>query len=447
LRADFPFDPAKLPFYYGWVIVAVATLAVCLSVPGQTMGISVFTDPLLEATSLSRLQLSNAYLIGTVASGLLLPYAGSAVDRFGARRSVLVVCLGLAGTLVFLAHADRVAQGIAGRITGLDAEVAAFGVLALAFAGVRFTGQGMLTLVARTMTARWFERRRGLVSAISGPFVNLAFAVAPLVLAAWIARAGWRGAWLEMAAGIGIGMGFLGWLLFRESPESCGIPMEGRATPQGEDRPDARPAPPPTREFTRGEAIRRAGFWLLVFGVGNQALIGTGITFHIVDLGAEAGLDAQQAVAIFLPIAIVSTTLGFAAGAAVDRLPIRLLMVVMMLGQLGMTYGAAHLGDPTLRIVGIGCWGLSSAFFGPFMVAALPAFFGVRHIGAIQGALMMGLVIASALGPSALALAKDLLGSYAAGLYVLMGLPFAVAIAAPFVPHPQAEASETTRSA
>ena len=77
-----PFAPARVPIFYGWVIVAVATLGVVMSIPGQTMGVSVFTDHLIEATGLTRLELSNAYLVGTVISGLLLPRGGRLLDRY-----------------------------------------------------------------------------------------------------------------------------------------------------------------------------------------------------------------------------------------------------------------------------------------------------------------------------------------------------------------------------
>ena len=42
---DFPFAPSRLPFFYGWLVLVVATLAILVSIPGQTMGVSVFTEP------------------------------------------------------------------------------------------------------------------------------------------------------------------------------------------------------------------------------------------------------------------------------------------------------------------------------------------------------------------------------------------------------------------
>ena len=72
-RSNRPFPPAAFPFYYGWVILIVSTIGLVASAPGQTLGVSVFTESLLDVTGLSRVQLSNAYLMGTLGSGLLLP--------------------------------------------------------------------------------------------------------------------------------------------------------------------------------------------------------------------------------------------------------------------------------------------------------------------------------------------------------------------------------------
>lgn len=53
-------------------------MGVFFSIPGQTIGVSVFTDPVKDALGLSRNQFSNAYMIGTIASSLLM-----GVQEFG----------------------------------------------------------------------------------------------------------------------------------------------------------------------------------------------------------------------------------------------------------------------------------------------------------------------------------------------------------------------------
>jgi MFS family permease len=278
--------------------------------------------------------------------------------------------------------------------------------------------------------------------------VSFSFAAAPLLLSSWIARSGWRSAWIEMAAVVVVVMGGLGWLLFRETPEECGLHVDGSATdPETRDLEarvdeggaDDASAQPDAAEgdFSRPEALRTAAFWLVTFAIGSQAMVGTGITFHIVNLGAEMGLGEREAVAIFLPIAVVSAIVGFLTGAAVDRYPIRRLIMVMMAAQAVMFTAMAHFADPVWRMLAIAGWGVASGFYGPLTVAAIPNFFGRTHLGAIQGAMMSSIVIASALGPSALAALRDAFDSYVPGLHLMVVLPLIVFVGAPLTPDPR----------
>ena len=442
MRPDFPFRPAAFPFYYGWIVLIVSTIGLVMSAPGQTVGVTVFTEPLLEATGLTRLEFSNSYLLGTLASGLLLPAAGRLIDQYGVRRGAMAASLGLAGVMVFLSQVDRLA--VQAGALGLPERAAAYGLLTLGFLGLRFSGQGVLTLVCRTMLGRWFERRRGLVSSIAGPFASFAFAGSPMLFAGWVAVSGWRIAWTEMAMVVGIGMTALAWLSFRENPEGCGLEIDGgplppRARPAAGVRHAARKpksAEPDAGDFTRGEALRTAAFWIVVLGVSNQALVGTGVALHIVSIGAEVGLSETQSLAIFLPITILSVPTGIAVGLLIDRFPARYLVMAMSAGQVVMFSLVPQLGHPVLYWICLFGWGFASGFYGPLTVATLPNFFGRTHLGAIQGVMMMIIVIASALGPALLASAQRVFGSYAPGLYGLVALPVAVFCAAPFAAAP-----------
>ena len=443
MRPDFPFRPAAWPFYYGWVVLVVSTIGLVMSAPGQTIGVSVFTEPLLTVTGLSRVDFSNAYLMGTLASGLMLPYAGTLIDRFGVRWSAICSSIGLGCVLGLLSQVDVMAARVAD--LGPGRESAAYALLTIGFLGLRFAGQGVLTLVCRTMLGRWFERKRGLVSSISGPFASFAFAGSPLLLAAWVTSSGWRGAWQEMALVVGVGMALFAWLFFRESPEHCGLEIDGGPPRDRTIVPRETPEPGPTeppeargRDFTRAEALRTAAFWIVTLAVANHAMVGTGIALHIVDLGAEAGLTEAQALRIFLPVTLLSVPTGITMGMAVDRFPMRFLIMAMMVGQTLMFGLAPHLGEPLLYAACLAGWGFSSGFYGPLTVAALPNFFGRTHLGAIQGVMMMVIVIASALGPAMLATTKTVFGSYATGLHALAFLPLVIFLVAPFTRDPQA---------
>jgi len=73
---------------------------------------------------------------------------------------------------------------------------------------------------------------------------------------------------------------------------------------------------------------------------------------------------------------------------------------------------------------------VASGLFGPLSTIAFPRLFGRRHLGAIVGAEMMCLVVASALGPSILAASRQLTGEYAAALRACLLLPAGVLVLA-----------------
>jgi len=443
-RPDSPFAPARLPFFYGWGILVVATLGVIMSVPGQTMGVSVFTDHLIEATGLSRLQLSTAYLVGTLGSSFILPFGGNFLDRHGSRVTAVCASVALAVTLCILTRVDRVAVFVAEAL-GMSSAVPVAGVLlAMSFTILRFSGQGMLTMSSRTMLSKWFERRRGLAAGIAGVFISFGFASAPPILQAFIELGDWRLAWIGLAASVGFGMTTLAWLFYRDNPEECGLRMDGdpprpeiasssekKGVPDGSSEPlDEEPA------YTRGEAIRTAAFWYVTLSAALDAMVITGLTFHIVDIGSDAGIGGKQAVALFFPIAVVSTSAGLISGWSADRVPVRPLVLVFLTSQFAGFYGASRLAEPLWVGVMVVGWGIAGGLFGTILSVAVPGFFGRKHLGAIASLQMSFIVAGSALGPAFLAAAKDQLGSYREGLLLCCAMAVVALVFAAFAPNP-----------
>ena len=102
MAPNFPWEPRRFPIFYGWVIVFGATVGTLFTIPGQTMGFSVFTDILMKELGLSRVALSLAYCIGTVASGLMLPWMGRLLDRWGDRQMTVVATAATGAVLFYL---------------------------------------------------------------------------------------------------------------------------------------------------------------------------------------------------------------------------------------------------------------------------------------------------------------------------------------------------------
>jgi hypothetical protein len=127
---------------------------------------------------------------------------------------------------------------------------------------------------------------------------------------------------------------------------------------------------------------------------------------------------------VFVPLAVVSTALGLAGGVLADRISVRLMVGIMMVGLGAGLYGAADLS--TRFGWAVAGFGTSAGLYGPIGTVAYPRLFGRRHLGAIVGAEMMALVISSALGPSLLAASRETLGSYGPALAACSILPVAV---------------------
>ncbi|MEM9748701.1 MAG: MFS transporter [Actinomycetota bacterium] len=411
-----PFDPARLPFYYGWIVLVAGTIGAVASVPGQTAGVSVFTDDLTDATGLTRLQLAIAYLVGTGTSGLLLGPGGRAIDRFGARVVSLAATLGLALTVTGLSFVGS--MGIA----------AGFVAMSIGFGCLRFSGQGLLTLASRTMIAQWFDARRGLVTAISNSFVSFAFAAAPAFLLALIDIDGFRTAWRLIALTLVVGVGTLILVLYRVSPESSGLVIDGGIDLSRGDDPTA--AVPPAEigtdeDATRGEALRDLRFWAVTLPVTAIASTSTALTFHIVDFGAELGLTDDEVVRIFVPIAFVSVPITLLTGWLIDRFSPLGIAGLMGAAQIVMYLTVGHLDVAVAAAAAIVTWGVAQGCFSSLTSAALPKIFGRRHLGAIAGVQLSAMVIGSAIRPALFGAVESLTDSYRPALWISAALPAA----------------------
>lgn len=225
-------NPSLLPLYfhrrglyYGRIILAVGTLGVIMSIPGQTMGISVFTEPLINALSLSRSQLSFAYLLGTISSSFLLPYAGRILDRLGPRFMAVLGTTGLGLALTYISFSPTISTFLT-ELTGVAKYILSFTVIFFGFLEVRHFRQSQLTMCSRTMMGQWFEKKRGMMLGISGLFVAFGFGLAPLTLTQLIQWSGWQRSlhYLTLCCFI---VGIIAYIFFRKSPENCGLKIDG----------------------------------------------------------------------------------------------------------------------------------------------------------------------------------------------------------------------------
>ena len=419
---NWPFDIRRLPFFYGWVIALISTLGFLFSIPGQTMGMAVFTDPLIDALNLSRTQLSLAYLFGTVGSSLMLTRAGRWYDKLGGRVMTTLASLVLGLMLVFISCTDGISSLLG------DSAVSSFLVIMLGYFGVRFFGQGILTSASRNVLLLWFEKRRGLVSSARGVFVSLGFSLAPLGLAWLIAGFGWRASLWWLALGCA-GFAILAFIFLRDNPSDCGVQVDGK-----QKSPDADSV---TEIYSASfeQARRSPVFWIITVSLSIHSLFITAVTFHIVSVFSLAGRGAEQAFGIFLPMAIVSTSVNLLAGWMADNHKLKPFLIVMLLGFICGACGLLNLETRWgywLLVVGFGGAG------GLWSVISNLAFirnFGPLHLGEISGLCTAAMVFGSAIGPALFSLSLDMSGSYAGAEWLCLGVLLAIVVAAFIIPH------------
>lgn len=397
--------------FYGWRIVVYASVAVVLTAPGQTPGVSPFIDPVMAELGLSRSAVSTAYLIGTLVGAAAMPSVGRLIDRFGSR--VMMAAIGAVFGAVLIGLS--MVSGIVGLTAG--------------FVGIRLAGQGALGLTAVMVVAYWFDRRRGtalgVVSAVGAAGITLA----PILIERLIAYHDWRTVWLLEGLAVWLIVIPIAVLGIRNRPHLLGQHVDGDPTPVRAGGLGG--------GATRAVAMRTGYFWVLVAGNVTVGMLVTAVTFHQISMLGERGLTTAQAAANFLPQTAAALAATLLTGVLVDRLDHpRLLIVASMCLLAGALVGATVL-TPGWSAMSYGAaLGAAMGVMKTVESALTPRLFGTAHLGAIRGVVAATGVAGTAVGPVLFALGQDTTGAYTAVLLASIAAPAVVAVAALLAPLP-----------
>ncbi len=404
-----PFSPAKWPFFYGWVIIFAGIAGIIMSIPGQTIGVSVFTDHLIGALEISRVNLSTAYMVGTIVSGFCIPWAGRMYDRYGVRPVAMTSGFLLGLTLLYLSNIAGVAGFFSGLMSFVRPQVLIFALMTSGFFLLRFLGQGVLTMVSRNMVMKWFEKRRGFANAILGITISFGFSYSPQAMDMLIQNYSWQQAWEITGIVACVGFVFFAFVFFRDNPVKYGLVPDGRIIVRKKEDSGLTPL----RDYTLKEAKATYSFWIFNLSLALQALYVTAFTFHVVSIFAVNGYDQRAAITIFLPASVVAVSFHFFGSWLSDYLKLKYFLLFQVSGML-ISMAALMLLDvsPLFRWIMIFGNGIMNGMFGVLSAVTWPRLFGVRHLGAISGYAMSYTVIGSAIGPFIYSLSYRVTGQY-----------------------------------
>ncbi|MCF8231122.1 MAG: MFS transporter [Bacteroidales bacterium] len=428
-------NPAKSKIFYGWYMIGLGTLGVLMSVPGQTIGISAFTDYLLKALELTRGQLSTAYMFGTISSSFMLTFAGRMYDRHGARLVAAAAAMGMGGILIYLSFSDVISSAIITLIPAIPNWLINFIVIFLGFFLLRFFGQGALTLSSRNMIMEWFEHRRGLANALSGPFIAVGFSSAPLLFDFLINNHGWREAWQLLAIIFGFAFTVVILVFYRDKPEKFGLKPDGKQSEAARNRRIKRNKV--WYEFNLKEARHKFAFWVFVISLSMFALYITGFTFHVVDVFEQVGISRQKALAIFLPASVIAFSLNATGSWLSDYIKLKHLYKTIAFGGVLSTAGLIMLEHSWAYYVIIIGNGILHGMFGILSAITWPKYFGRKHLGAISGFNQSFNVFFSAIGPWIFSQSLTFTDSYKTAGYIIMAVWAVLFIGSFFADNPQ----------
>ncbi|MFT4565835.1 MAG: OFA family oxalate/formate antiporter-like MFS transporter [Saprospiraceae bacterium] len=424
--------PQKWPFFYGWIILLVGSLGLLMSAPGQTIGVSAFTDPLLDALGLSRDQLSIAYMIGTMMSAILLTKAGIFFDRFGAMRTALIASVGMGIALLYLSQMGRLSALFGGGV------ILTMGLILFGFVFIRFFGQGVLTLASRTMVVKWFDARRGMAVGILSMITAYGFSMAPVVFNDLIDWNGWSQAWMLIGVVCIFIFPIIILLFYKRDPADYGLKPDGFSDKKLAKHQVVRF--PIKKEFSLNEARKTMSLWVYSGLAALYGLVITGFTFNVVSIFATRGLSKEAAFEFFQPIAIVAIVVTICLSWLSDYIKLKYIAYLFGIAGLVAMYSTVMLGKDALHYwLLVGSFGTCSGIHPLILTLFLPRFFGKQHLGAITGQAMTLVVFSSAIGPVLFSQSLTLTGSYNGSAYIC-GLVFlGLLIAALFTRNPQEE--------
>ncbi|CAM4204228.1 MFS transporter [Zobellia nedashkovskayae] len=399
-------DPAKSPVFYGYVILVVGTIGIYFSIPGQTIGVSVFTDPVKDALGLSRNQFSNAYMIGTICSSLVIGRAGIWFDKYGARYVAFFAAITLAVALMLCSWSVQMSEFVK-TMLNVDTWLIPFVIMATLFFVLRFSGQGVLTMASRNVIMIWFDKNRGKVNAISSVAISFGFSSSPLWVNALIEGYSWQVTWQILAVALVIFSLFI-LQFYKNKPEEHGLLPDGEILEEEEESVKI----PTAKQYTAKEAQQTRAFWMYGLILAFNSFFITGLTFHVISVFASEGFSKDDAISIFLPASVVAVTISLIFNFLSDYLHLKLYLYLMILGgimaSVGFLFLSSSFGIPLL----IGGFGVLGGFFAVLNAIVWPRFFGRTHLGAITGKVMSFLILASALAPPVFSLCFSTFGSY-----------------------------------
>ena len=376
---------SKPRIFYGYIVAAAAFLILTIAW-GANRCFAVFLQPMLQELGWTRADLSGAYTLTMIVMGLTGILTGKMIDRFGPS-VVSMSCgllLGLGYTLCALVQVKWHLYLFYGLIAGMGLSVSA----------------PLLSLVAR-----WFVKKRALMTSIiiAGP--GLGNMIMPLVFSMFIGAYGWRFSYL-LLGGIALLCILFGAFFLRRDPSEMGLEPYG-AVQTGKESGGLQ---------SKGLALKKAfgtrQYWLLSCIYFCDFFLMNVVMVHVVIHAQDQGIPLTVAASILSVASGVCIFSRIIVGGIADRHGYqRTFLVCLCLSMVGFILLLFAYGLWTLYVFAA-IFGFSLWSSGGLMAPIIADLFGLQAHGSIYGSLFLSGAIGGAFGPVLVGYLYDRTGDY-----------------------------------
>ncbi len=377
-----------------WIVVAAVFGLLVGNGPVMQFTFGTMLTAITREFGWSRGSVSSAMVAGVWMTGLVTPFVGRLVDRFGIR----VVTLPLIAAFSVATAA----------VALVPASLTAFAGLYILM-GIAAAGQTPL-VYAKAIAAR-FDAERGLALGIAMAGVGAGAALLPQFAQFLVTHYGWRAAYVGLGA-----------LTFAFAFPAVALAV-GR--PVGDPETD-RVAAEKLQGLTGLEAIQTPHFWILAISFFLVSGSAGGVITHLVPLLTDRGLTPTIAAQLLGAAGMAMIAGRVAAGLLLDRIHAPYVAAAFFMTPLMGIVTLLLTRRPEAAAIGTVLVGLGLGAEVDMIAFLLSRYLGLRCFGEIYGYFFAIFILGAGAGPFALGLWFDKTGSYRLMLaFFIFALAFA----------------------
>ncbi len=344
-----------------------------LSSAGQTYFIGVFGPEIQIEFDLDSGSWGRIYMIGTLASALVINWSGSLIDRLDLRWFTAMSLLGLSIACLVMSSVT----------TPL--------ILVFAIFMLRQFGQGLSSHAGITSMARYHHEDRGKAIALAAIGFAVGEAALPVMAVFSIQAWGWRDTYAGVSAVVLVSLLMALWLLKGHGQRHA---MHTKNIDQDTDDENR------CTHYTRRQMLSEPRFYLMLPGMIAPSLIMTAMFFFPAEIANTKGWSNLWVTGHYWVYSLTAVIVTVSSGVLIDRFTARRVVPVFLL-PLAVSLIVLTLSNHALIV-----WpfmffmGASSGLYFTGLSALWAELYGARHLGAIKSLTNAVMVFSSALGPA-----------------------------------------------